>query len=68
MRTRFQKRVKVGKVRLNIGKRGPSSLTIPVVPGLSFNLSPRGVFVNAGIPGSGFSVRETLITVSKKKN
>ncbi|MCG9733396.1 DUF4236 domain-containing protein [Pseudoalteromonas shioyasakiensis] len=51
----FRKSIKVGKgVRVNIGKKGISSLSLGG-KGLTLNASEKGIRATGGIPGSGIS-------------
>jgi hypothetical protein len=51
---RFQWRPRLGPLRLNIGKRGLSSVSVGV-RGAHVTLSPRGGRSTIGLPGSGLS-------------
>jgi hypothetical protein len=57
---RFRKSIKVAPgVRVNVGKRGASSVTIGP-RGSSMSVGKRGTLVNAGIPGTGLSYRAKI--------
>ncbi|ADU30019.1 DUF4236 domain-containing protein [Evansella cellulosilytica] len=59
MSFRFQKRVRVAPgVRLNFSKRGVSTSVGP--RGSSLTLGKRGIYGNAGIPGTGLSYRTRI--------
>jgi len=62
---RFQKRVTlIPGVRLNFSRSGISTSIGP--RGMSLTFGKNGTYLNAGIPGSGLSVRERLDTPKSK--
>ena len=67
MRFRFRRSVRLlPGVRLNICKTG-TSVSVGG-RGATVNISKRGVYGTAGIPGTGFSVRERLDTEASSAN
>jgi hypothetical protein len=55
---RFRRSIKVGGVRLNVGKQSISASIGP--RGASITAGSRGVYSNTGIPGTGISYRKKL--------
>jgi len=70
MAFRFRKSFKIAPgVRVNLGKSGVSSIGIGP-RGASMSIGKKGKYVNLGIPGTGFSVRERIdngMTVREQK-
>lgn len=58
MAFRFRKSIKVGGVRVNVGKRGVSATVGP--RGTSINIGKHGAYSNVGIPGTGITYRSKL--------
>jgi hypothetical protein len=58
MGTRFRRTMKIGGVRINVGKHGFSTSVGP--RGSSITIGKRGVYSNIGIPGTGISYRSKL--------
>jgi hypothetical protein len=58
MGTRFRRTIKIGGVRVNVGRHGLSTSIGP--RGSSITIGKRGVYSNIGIPGTGISYRSKL--------
>lgn len=58
MGARFRRTIKIGSVRINVGKHGFSTSIGP--RGSSITIGKRGVHSNLGIPGTGISFRSKL--------
>ena len=55
---RFRKAFKLGKLlSLNIGKKGPSSLSLRLLPGVTMNFGRYGPMLTLGLPGTGLGVQ-----------
>jgi hypothetical protein len=59
MALRVDRRIRLaGKTaRLNIGKRGPTSVSLILFPGLTLNFNPDGIMATLGLHGTGVSYR-----------
>lgn len=65
---RFRKSIKVAPgVRMNIGKKGVSGVSVGK-RGVSASIGRNGVYVNAGLPGTGVSHRAKLSGGNKASN
>ena len=58
-------RIRLGKgAALNLGKRGLTSLSLTLLPGLTLNLNPNGVMATLSARGTGVSYQTKRVAVS----
>ena len=61
MSIRVRQQVRAGKgAHVNVGKSGPTSVSIKLLPGLTLNLGKDGVMVTASKRGTGVAYQKRI--------